>query len=182
MKYLKTWAPVPVLIIGLGLSSLQVPAQAGGGEAQIAEGTKVLIEFTITVPEAKLVIPKNVSQFVAGRHQMIPSLEEALTGMRQGEEKRIDLAENEVFGPYDEQKRVMIRRDQLPPNVKPGTVLKTSEGIPFMVVDVSDSTAVVDFNHPLAGKHLVFDVKVLRVQPQSEGTGSHMISTGTERG
>jgi FKBP-type peptidyl-prolyl cis-trans isomerase 2 len=180
MKYLTTWMFIPALIIGLGLSPLRVLAQEG--EAQVTEGTKVIIEFTITVPEAKLVIPKNVSQFVPGQHQMIPSLEEALTGMKQGEEKRVDLMPNEAFGPYDEKKKATVSRDQLPTNVKPGTVLKTHDGIPFIVLDVSGGSAVVDFNHPLAGQHLVFDVKVLSVKPASEGASSHMISTGTERG
>ncbi|HJU06764.1 MAG TPA: FKBP-type peptidyl-prolyl cis-trans isomerase [Nitrospiraceae bacterium] len=181
MKYLKTWVPITVLIIGLGMSPLSMQAQAEG-DAQVAEGAKVLVEFTITVPEAKLVIPKNVSQFVPGQHQMIPSLEKALTGMKPGEEKRVDLAENEAFGPYDETKKMTIRRDQLPSNAKPGTVLKTGDGIPFIVIDVSDNTAVVDFNHPLAGKHLVFDVKILRVEPQPEGVSSRMISLETKKG
>ena len=175
MTHLKTWASITILAMGLGLSPFAVSAAE---EAQVAEGTTVLIEFTITVPEAKLVIPKNVSQFAPGRHQMIPSLEEALTGMKQGEEKRVDLAENEAFGPYDEQKKMMIKREQLPPNARPGTVLKTSDGIPFIVVEVSDGMAVVDFNHPLAGQHVVFDVKILRVEPSSDGATSHMISLG----
>ena len=168
MQRLKTWMPITILIIGLGVSPIPV---SGGGDAQVTDGTKVIIEFTITVPEAKLVIPKNVSQFVPGQHQMIPSLEEALTGMRQGEEKRVDLMPDEAFGPYDETKKMAIRRDQLPADARPGTVLKTDEGIPYMVIDVSDSTAVVDFNHPLAGKHLVFDVKILSVEPPSRSAG-----------
>ncbi|MGH7229754.1 MAG: FKBP-type peptidyl-prolyl cis-trans isomerase [Nitrospiraceae bacterium] len=179
MKYLKTWMSIIVLLIGLGVSPFLAQA---GGEAQVAEGTKVLVEFTITVPEAKLVIPKNVSEFVPGQHQMIPLLEKALTGMKRGEEKRVDLPANEAFGPYDEQKKMAISRDQLPNNVRPGSVLKTRDGIPFMVIEITDSGAVVDFNHPLAGKHLVFDVKVLSVEPQSGGATSQMISTGTERG
>ena len=181
MKYFRVWISLAVLVIGVGLSPLTAQAQAGEGP-QVGEGTKVLVEFTITVPEAKLVIPKNVSQFVPGHHQMIPSLEKALTGMKPGDEKRVDLAENEAFGPYDEAKKMALRRDQLPPDARPGTVLKTAEGIPFIVIAVSDNTAVVDFNHPLAGQHVFFDVKILRVEPQSEGVSSRMISLETERG
>ena len=113
MKYFKVWISLAVLVIGVGLSLLTAQAQAGEGP-QVGEGTKVLVEFTITVPEAKLVIPKNVSQFVPGHHQMIPSLEKALTGMKPGDEKRVDLAENEAFGPYDETKKMAVRRDQNP--------------------------------------------------------------------
>jgi FKBP-type peptidyl-prolyl cis-trans isomerase 2 len=47
--------------------------------------------------------------------------------------------------------------------------LTTSEGVPFVVVDLSGSEAEVDFNHPLAGKHVIIDVKILDVQPTPMG-------------
>ncbi len=60
-------------------------------EPIIQDGSVVLMEFTITVPESRLVIPKNVSQFTPGHHEMLPNLEKALTGMKKGDEKRVDL-------------------------------------------------------------------------------------------
>src|SRR4051812_32238279 len=120
----------------------------------VADGATVLIEFTITVPESRMIIPKNVSQFVPGRNQMLPNLERALTGMRKGQEKRVDLSVNEAFGPYDETKKTVMSKHTLPPNVTPGMVLTTDEGVPFVVKSVSGSDVEVDFNHPLAGKHV----------------------------
>jgi len=131
----------------------------------VTEGSTVLIEFTITVPEAKIVIPKNVSQFVPGRNEMLPNLEKALTGMKKGEEKRVDLSVDEAFGPYDDSKKTVMSKDKLPADAKPGMVLTTAEGVPFVVVSVSGPEAEVDFNHPLAGKHVVIDVKILDVEP-----------------
>ncbi|MDF2756274.1 MAG: putative Peptidyl-prolyl cis-trans isomerase, FKBP-type, partial [Nitrospira sp.] len=61
-------------------------------EPIIQDGSVVLMEFTITVPESRLVIPKNVSQFTPGHHEMLPNLEKALTGMKKGDEKRVDLS------------------------------------------------------------------------------------------
>jgi FKBP-type peptidyl-prolyl cis-trans isomerase 2 len=55
----------------------------------------------------------------------------------------------------------------LPTGAKTGTVLQNREGQPFTVVEISDNAAVVDYNHPLAGKRLVFDVKVLKVEDLS---------------
>ena len=136
----------------------------------VQDGSVVLMEFTITVPEAQLVIPKNVSQFTPGHHELLPNLEKAITGMKKGEEKRVDLSSDDAFGPYDETKKGMISSESLPPDTQPGTILTTEEGVPFVVTELSGPVASIDFNHPLAGKHLVIDVKILNVEsPTQEG-------------
>lgn len=166
MRQMTIITAIAALVTGLAGVPLLVRAEAN---TPIAEGATVLIEYTITVPESRITIPKNVSQYVPGRQQMLPNLEKALTGMKQGQEKRVDLSSDEAFGPYDESKRTVIRKDQLPAEAKPGTVLTTDEGVPFVVVDVSGPEAQVDFNHPLAGKHVIIDVKILEVQPPTMG-------------
>lgn len=141
-----------------------------GAERQITEGSKVTIAFTITIPENNIVIPENVSEYVPGQHEILPALEEALTGMYPGEHKRIDLPAERAFGPYDESKKIRVPREQLPPDARTGTILETTTGEPVTIVELSASDAVVDFNHPLAGKHLVLDVRILDVEPQASGT------------
>src|SRR6476646_6596819 len=141
----------------------------------VQDGMVVLMEFTITVPESQLVIPKNVSQFTPGHNELLPNLEKAITGMKKGEQKRVDLSSDDAFGPYDETKRGVISTENLPPDTKPGTVLTTEEGVPFIVTELSGPVASVDFNHPLAGKHLVIDVKILNVELPS---GEEGVQTG----
>jgi FKBP-type peptidyl-prolyl cis-trans isomerase 2 len=143
-------------------------------EPIIQDGSVVLMEFTITVPESRLVIPKNVSQFTPGHHEMLPNLEKALTGMKKGDEKRVDLSSDDAFGPYDETKKGVISAESLPPDTKPGTILTTEEGVPFVVTELSGPVASVDFNHPLAGKHLIIDVKILNVESPSGQEGMQM--------
>jgi FKBP-type peptidyl-prolyl cis-trans isomerase 2 len=143
-------------------------------EPIIQDGSVVLMEFTITVPESRLVIPKNVSQFTPGHHEMLPNLEKALTGMKKGDEKRVDLSSDDAFGPYDETKKGVISAESLPPDTKPGTILTTEEGVPFVVTELSGPVASVDFNHPLAGKHLIIDVKILNVESPSGQEGMRM--------
>jgi len=155
------------LFVG-GLAGMPLLVQADA-DTPVADGATVIIEYSITIPESKLKIPKNVSQFVPGHQEMLPNLEKALTGMKQGEEKRVDLSADEAFGPYDASKKTVISKDHLPADTKPGTVLTTEEGVPFVVVDVSGPEAEVDFNHPLAGKHVIIDVKILEVQPSAAG-------------
>ena len=140
------------------------------GDPVVREGSVVLMEFTITVPESQLVIPKNVSQFTPGHHELLPNLEKALAGMKKGEEKRVDLSSDDAFGPYDDTKKGVISTESLPPGTQPGTIFTTEEGVPFVVTELSGPVASIDFNHPLAGKHLIIDVKILNVEsPTQEG-------------
>jgi len=140
----------------------------GNGNPPVAQGTIVFMEYTITIPESDITLPNNFSLFEQGHHDVLPSIEKALTGMKKGEEKRIDLSSDEAFGPYDESKRGEISRDRLPADVRPGMVLITEEGVPFVVVDLVGPIAEIDFNHPLAGRHVVFDVRVLNVEVPSD--------------
>jgi len=68
-----TWGITAVAALGVALSS---GAQAET-TARVQEGATVLMEYTITVPESHLIIPKNVSQFVPGHHDVLPNLEQA---------------------------------------------------------------------------------------------------------
>ena len=164
---------VVVLALGLLIPPLTLVV-AAENEPIIQDGSVVLMEFTITVPESRLVIPKNVSQFTPGHHEMLPNLEKALTGMKKGDEKRVDLSSDDAFGPYDETKKGVISAESLPPDTKPGTILTTEEGVPFVVTELSGPVASVDFNHPLAGKHLIIDVKILNVESPSAQEGMRM--------
>ncbi len=161
MRMMRMWTLLPALAGGLAL----LPVTHAQTDASVADGATVLMEYTITVPESKIIIPKNVSQFVPGHHDLLPNLEKALTGMKKGEERRVDLSADEAFGPYDESKRAVMPVDHLPSDAKPGMVVTTKEGVPFVIMNVTGSEAQVDFNHPLAGKHVIIDVKILEVQP-----------------
>lgn len=168
-----------VLALALGIGTAHaatLPSQAGPiGEQRnmpaeqpaVAEGTKVTIAFSLTVPETQQTIPDNVSEYITGKDELIPALEDALMGMKPGEHKRVELGPEDAFGPYDEQKMMKIRRDRLPATARNGSIYATIDGQPITVVALADDTAIVDLNHPLAGKHLVIDVAVLKVEQPS---------------
>jgi FKBP-type peptidyl-prolyl cis-trans isomerase 2 len=133
----------------------------------IGAGSNVTLEMTITVPDEHLVIPNHKSQYTHGSQQLIPGLEDALAGMRAGEKKHLELDASRAFGPYDAAKKVSVERTRLPEKIKVGDITTTPEGQPFTVVALSDNQAVIDFNHPLAGKYIVVDVHVLNVRPKT---------------
>jgi len=77
---------VTMFVGGLAGAPSLVGADA---DTKVGDAATVVFEYTISVPESKIVIPKNVGQFVPGKQEMLPNLEKALTGMKQGEEKRV---------------------------------------------------------------------------------------------
>lgn len=107
--------------------------------------------------------------FTQGSHQIIPGLEQALEGMKAGESKKVTVDPKEGYGEVDPRGYQEIPIDQIPPDArKVGMQLqgKDPEGriIRPMVKEVKEEVVVLDFNHPLAGKTLYFDVKVLDIK------------------
>lgn len=135
---------------------------------KIGEGTVVVMVYTITIPESDLFIPSHFTQFAPGDHELLPNLEVALTGMKEGETKRVELSSEEAFGPYDAAKQVEVTKDRLPQDAEPGMVLATEDGVPCVLLEVSETTATIDFNHPFAGKRVVIDVRILDVKVPSD--------------
>ena len=169
MKRIKLPISLATLITGILVVGGLVPALSGqaGNDAPITEGAKVTIAITMTVPDSNLKFPEKVSQYVAGQHQTLPTIEASLAGMKSGERKRVDLQAGEAYGPYDQKKKITIGRERLPADVAAGSIYQTPEGQPFTITALSDTAAEVDLNHPLAGKPLVLDVKILKVEQGS---------------
>lgn len=145
---------------------LQTRASATGSPS-IEEGAKVTLQMTISVPNDHLIIPPHTSEYTHGAKQLIPGLEQALVGLHAGEKKHVELDADHAFGQYDASKKSTIPRAQLPQTITAGEITTTPEGRPFTVVSLAEDSAVIDFNHPLAGKQIVLDVVVLKVKPRT---------------
>lgn len=143
------------------------PAAAQADSERITKGANVTIEMTITVPEERVVIPNYKSQYTHGSREIIPGLEDALAGMKAGDKKHVELEADQAFGAYDASKKVSVERKELPEKIQVGDITTTTDGQAFTVLALSDKEAVIDFNHPLAGKHIVLDVRILDVKRKS---------------
>jgi FKBP-type peptidyl-prolyl cis-trans isomerase 2 len=145
-----------------------VPASASKPEA-VGNGTKVTLDYTLTLPDntvADSTVGQEPMSYVHGAHQIIPGLEKELTGMKVGEKKQITVPSRDAYGPYDEKNKVTIPKERVPNNVQVGMLLRAREGgQPVRVIEVNEKEVVIDANHPLAGKDLHFDVKILNVEP-----------------
>jgi FKBP-type peptidyl-prolyl cis-trans isomerase 2 len=157
-----------VSAVAMALIGLTGLPQAEAGESlPIREGSTVTLLYQITVPGDEQFEVRDLSQFVQGRHQMLPALERAMAGMKRGDKAQIDLPPDQGFGPYDPRKKTLISAHELPEGTKPGDVLEDESGRRATVTQISESGAIVDFNHPLAGKPLVVTLTVLDVDNPS---------------
>ena len=146
--------------------ALAAVSRARAEDQVVADGKKVSFEYTLSA--GKAVVDTNVGKdpvsYVHGQQQIIPGLEKAFTGMKVGESKHVDIAAKDAYGAYDEKARVTVDKSKVPPDTKVGSMLASPEGRPVKVIEVKDEGVVLDLNHPLAGKDLAFDVKVVKVE------------------
>ena len=134
------------------------------GSDQIVEGSKVTLQYVATAPGSTGIDYGNVSEFIQGRHEIFPAVEREVVGMKPGEEKKVELSPREGFGPHDDRKKLTVPKTLLPFGAKAGDVLRNDAGELATVEWVGDLMAVLDYNHPLAGKPLVVQLKILKVE------------------
>jgi len=108
-----------------------------------------------------------------GNHELPPTLESALIGMGIGENKTVRVTPEEGYGARQKLLVQKINRKSLGDKIspKPGMILslKVSKNgeehqVPATVMKVENDTIEVDYNHPLAGHHLTYNVTILDVQ------------------
>jgi len=138
---------------------------------EIAKGSKVAIEYTLTLGDEQ-VVDSNVGgqplQYTHGEGHIIPGLENALVGKKQGDNLSVTVAPEQGYGPVHQEAIVEVKLEQLPEEAQQVGMKvqgQTPEGqmVQAEVVELREGTAILDFNHPLAGKQLHFAVKVLEV-------------------
>jgi FKBP-type peptidyl-prolyl cis-trans isomerase SlyD len=147
------------------------PVPAPADAPAIEPGSTVHLEYTLR-DDAGALLDSNKGQspltYTQGDRQLLHGLERQLAGMHAGEERHVVLAPEEAFGPVDPAAQAEVSKDALPAGalvVGTRLVAQTAAGErrPVVVREIKDSTVVIDLNHPLAGKTLVFDVKVLSI-------------------
>ena len=102
--------------------------------------------------------------FTVGAGQMIKGFDEGVVGMRVGEEKTLKIPPEEAYGECIEDllRELPIEAVNFDPEV--GMQLATETGLKGIVTEVGEKNFVVDFNHELAGKTLIFEVKVVSME------------------
>lgn len=138
----------------------------------ITEGSKISLEYSLTLKDQG-VVDSNVGgealTFVYGSKQIIPGLEKAVSGMKVGEQKNVEIAPEEAYGPIYQEAITTANISQFPADLQQVGAMVQTQGqdgreLRGKVVSIEGDTVKVDFNHPLAGETLYFEIKLLNVE------------------
>ena len=147
---------------------------------KIVKGNKVKVEYEGKFDNGEIFDSSKHGEhshpleFVVGKGQVIPGFEEAVIGLKKGDEKEIKLESEEAYGNYDSTLKREIPKEVIPEGqeIKEGMiiVMQTPEGykLPARIVSISDDSFTIDLNHPLAGKKLIFNIKVVGIEENND--------------
>ena len=159
-----------ILLLGAILIS---GCNAEQNAAQAKNGDVVQVDYTGTLENGTVFdtsVGREPLNFTLGEGKMIPKFEEAVLGMKVGESKTVTIPASEAYGPYRDDLVRVINREELTniPNPEVGQQLYGSQTdgttITGTITNVTDTTVTVDFNPPLAGKDLTFEIKLISIQ------------------
>jgi len=142
-------------------------------QSSVQAGNTVKVDYTGTLEDGT-VFDSSINhgqplEFQVGSGQLIKGFDTAILGMKKGEEKEIKLQPGEAYGESRSELIKDIPKSELPPGqeFKEGTTLMMNlpngMQIPLKVKDVKEDAITFDLNHPLAGKVLMFKIKILEI-------------------
>lgn len=108
-------------------------------------------------------------EFAIGSGNVIPGFEQAVLGMNPGESKTVTIPADDAYGPYVEERVLVVERDQIPTDmpIDIGAQLQIQqEGgivVPVIITDITEKEVTLDANHPLAGEDLTFKITLVSV-------------------
>jgi FKBP-type peptidyl-prolyl cis-trans isomerase 2 len=139
----------------------------------VKKGDKVKVEYEGTLEDGTVFDSTEKHgeplEFEVGSGQLITGFDDAIVGMKKGEEKEIKLEPCDAYGEHNSELTKKVPKGQMPKNeeLEPGMMLMLTlpNGMQFtaQVIEVDEETVTLDLNHPLAGKTLNFKIKVLDI-------------------
>ncbi|RUO79815.1 peptidylprolyl isomerase [Idiomarina tyrosinivorans] len=141
----------------------------------IEDGREVVMHFTIKLTDDSVADSTKMSgkpaKFRMGDGSLTENFEACLIGLRAGAERSFTLAPEDAFGQPNPDNFHYVDTGKFPPDVKPevGAILAFTQPdgteLPGIVRKIEGPTATIDFNHPLAGQTVIFDVEIISVEP-----------------
>ena len=154
------------------IAALLVAALLAGCAATVGDKKVVKIKYKGTLSNGSVFDSsegKDPLEFLVGGRQIIPGLEAGVKGMKVGEKKHITIKAAEAYGEYNQAALQEVPKESFPKDMKLETgmelVAQTGMGpVPVRIAEIRDKSIMVDFNHPLAGKDLTFDIEIVSVR------------------
>lgn len=108
-------------------------------------------------------------QFQVGAGQVIKGFDDGVLGMKEGDKKTIHIPVHEAYGDKSPDMIIEFPRDQFPPDMSPEVGMQLNlrgqdgRSFPVVISDVKEEIVVLDGNHPLAGRDLIFDIEMVEI-------------------
>lgn len=139
---------------------------------QVKNGDVVKVHYTGKLTNGEQFdssIGREPLEFTVGAGQMIKGFDAALPGMIVGDKKTIQIAAADAYGERSDEAIIPFPLENVPADMKlePGMMLTLSnqygQPFPVTVIEVTEATVMLDANHMLAGKELVFDIELMEI-------------------
>lgn len=140
--------------------------------AKAKKGDTVKVHYAGKLEDGKVFdtsLEREPLQFKIGEGQVIPGFEEAVIDMDVEETKTANIPSDKAYGPNRKDLIIEVDRKNLPADLKPEAgkqlQIRKPDGqlVLVMVTDVTESKVTLDANHPLAGKNLIFEIKLVEI-------------------
>ncbi len=148
----------------------------------IKDNQVVTINFILTDEEGTVIestSKENPFAYLSGNEQILPKLEEEIGLMLIGSRKSVTLVPEDAYGVYDDAALQSVKKTEFPEDteLQEGMrfVANAPDGsqMPFVVKEIKGEDILLDFNHPLAGRTLTFDVELLGLRDATSEELSH---------
>jgi FKBP-type peptidyl-prolyl cis-trans isomerase SlpA len=144
-------------------------------KAAVREGSRVTLHFALLLPSGEEVDTTRRGQpatLILGDGNLLPGFEAVLIGMQAGDDAQITVPAADAFGERNPANIQVMPRDRFTDfgpeqTLEPGLMIsfQAVEGeLPGVVTEVYAETVKIDFNHPLSGNDIIFDVSILSVE------------------
>lgn len=138
-----------------------------------AIGDVVSVHYTGTLEDGEVFdssLEREPLEFEVGAGQVIPGFDLGVLGMVAGGSRRIEIPAAEAYGERNEEMVFPVPKDQFPPDITPGVgdrfqvQVGEDQIIEVEITEITDDAVMLDANHPLAGKTLVFEVTLVEIK------------------
>ena len=155
---------------------------------KVEKGKLVVIDYQVRLPSGKVVDSSEKGggpvAFVCGSGDFPKPVEEGIVGLAPGERRVIPVPPSFTYGDYDPKKVCLVATERISGDMEMGKVVKAPDefGIvkPALVRAIWEGALLLDFNHPMAGKVLHFEIVIRDVRDQSpqDELNGHQDQTG----
>jgi FKBP-type peptidyl-prolyl cis-trans isomerase 2 len=142
----------------------------------VEKGNKIKVEYTGSFESGEVFDASEKHgqplEFVAGEGMVVPGFDAAVIGMDVNDEKTVTLKPEEAYGMPDERAVQKVPADKFPKEAKEGMMigvpLPNGQQMPAKIVKMDEKEVTLDMNHPMAGKVLVFKIKIVEIGEKVE--------------